>query len=450
MTKARIAPGKQLRLPFVAKGGETRFGKLKEDAPVRHATAEPLLERVLERGNMFMALQQVMDNKGCGGVDRVHVDDLPAYLKEHWPRIREELRNGSYKPQPVKRITIPKQGGGERHLGVPTVVDRLIQQALLQVLQPEWDPTFSESSYGFRPERNAHQAVRAARRFIRSGRRWVVDMDLEKFFDRVNHDVLMHRVRQRIHDPAVVRLIQSYLKAGIMSHTGYHESEEGTPQGGPLSPLLSNLLLDDLDKELERRGHSFARYADDCNIYVRSRKAGERVMRSVSRYLARKLRLKVNEEKSAVDRPWRRKFLGFTFRTHKGVSIRISPESERTLKQKVRVLTLRTRGLGFDTIVEELSRYLRGWVGYYQLNEIKRPFTELDKWIRRRLRCYAWKQWGRAGYRRLRELGVSVRLAWNTSKSAHGPWRLSHSPALNYAMPKTYFEERGIPSLSDW
>ena len=450
MTNSSIAPGKQLRLPFVSKGGETCVGKWKEDAPVRHEPALSLLERVLERSNMFMALDQVMSNKGCGGVDGKSVEDLPAYLKEHWLRVREELRMGRYNPQPVQRVTIPKPGGGERHLGVPTVIDRLIQQALLQVLQPEWDPSFSESSYGFRPNRRAHQAVIAARRFIRSGYCWVVDMDLEKFFDRVNHDILMHRVRQRVGDPLVVRLIHSYLKAGVMSDGSVHESAEGTPQGGPLSPLLSNLLLDDLDKELERRGHCFARYADDCNIYVKSRKAGERVMASISRYLARKLKLKVNKEKSAVDRPWRRTFLGFTFRSHGGVSIRISPKAENILKRKIRELTRRTRGCGFDWIVEECSRYLRGWLGYFQLNEIKRPFVELDKWIRRRLRCYAWKHWGKAGYRRLRDLGVSVELAWNTSKSAHGPWRLSHSPALNYAMPKTYFEERGLPSLADW
>jgi len=376
MTKTGTAPGKQLRLPFVSQRGEARFGELKEDAPVRHV-AGSMLERVLERSNMFLALQQVMVNRGCGGVDGVSVDELPAYLKEHWPRIREELRRGSYKPQPVKRVAIPKPGGGERHLGVPTVVDRLVQQALLQVLQPQWDLSFSDSSYGFRPGRNAHQAVRAARDFIKSGHRWVVDMDLEKFFDRVNHDVLMHRVRQRVDDPIVVRLIHKYLKAGVMSKAGFHDSPEGTPQGGPLSPLLSNLLLDDLDKELERRGHKFVRYADDCNIYVKSRRAGERVMESISRYLARKLKLKVNKEKSAVDRPWRRKFLGFTFRSHKGVSIRISPKSEGVLKQKVRTITKRTRGVSLGSILEELSRYLYGWIGYYQLSEIKRPFVEL-------------------------------------------------------------------------
>jgi len=449
-TNTSRAPGKQLPLPFRSKGGETCVGKWKEDAPVTHEPAESLLDRVLERRNMLTALDQVISNKGCGGVDGMTVEDLPACLKEKWPQIREELRNGSYKPQPVKRVTIPKPGGGERHLGVPTVVDRLIQQALLQVLQPEWDPTFSESSYGFRPNRRAHQAIVAARGFIRRGYSWVVDMDLEKFFDRVNHDLLMHRVRQRIDDPQVARLIQRYLKAGVMCKTGFYESGEGTPQGGPLSPLLSNLLLDDLDKELERRGHCFARYADDCNIYVKSRKAGERVMASISRFLNGKLRLKVNEEKSAVDRPWRRTFLGFTFRSHGGVRVRISPKAEHNLKRKVRELTKRTRGCGFDRVVEELSRYLRGWLGYFQLNEIKSPFVELDKWIRRRLRCYIWKQWGKSGYRRLRQLGISVELAWNTSKSAHGPWRLSRSPALNYAMPKTYFEERGLPSLADW
>ena len=449
MTKTVSAPGKQLRLPYVVQGGEIRFGELKEDAPVGHAAAGSLLERVLERGNMLTALQRVMDNKGCAGVDGLRVDALPAYLKEHWLRIRKELRTGSYNPQPVKRNSIPKAGGGKRHLGVPTVVDRLIQQALLQVLQPEWDSSFSDSSYGFRPGRNAHQAVRAAREYIKSGHRWVVDMDLEKFFDRVNHDVMMHRVRQRVHDPTVVRLIHKYLKSGVMSDTGSHEPSEGTPQGGPLSPLLSNLLLDDLDKELERRGHKFARYADDCNIYVKSRRAGDRVMRSIGRFLTRKLKLKVNKEKSAVDRPWRRRFLGFTFRSQKGVRIRISPESERTFRKKMKVITRRTRGVSLALLIGELSRYLCGWIGYYKLSEIKRPFIELDKWIRRRLRSYAWKQWGRSGYRRLRELGVSVSLAWTTSKSAHGPWRLSRSPALNCAMPKTYFVERGLPSLAD-
>lgn len=444
-----MAPVIQLRLPFGNKGGETQPGNVKEDAPVKH---EPgvLLERVLERSNMFEALRQVMSNKGCGGIDGMDVENLPAYLKEHWPRVREDLRSGKYKPQPVKRITIPKSGGGERHLGVPTVLDRLIQQALLQVLQPEWDPTFSESSYGFRPNRHAHQAVRAARGFIREGYSWVVDMDLEKFFDSVNHDVLMHRVCRRIDDPLVVGLIHSYLKAGVMTGSRFHDSPEGTPQGGPLSPLLSNLLLDDLDRELERRGHRFARYADDCNIYVKSLKAGKRVLQSISRFLEKRLKLKVNAQKSAVDRPWRRTFLGFTFRSHGGVSIRISPKSEGKLKQKVREVTRRTRGCSFDFVIDELSKYLRGWIGYFQLNEIHRPFIELDKWIRRRLRCYAWKQWERSGYRRLRDMGISVELAWNTSKSAHGPWRLSRSPALNYAMPKAYFKEQGLLSLADW
>ena len=405
------------------------------------------MEHILERVNLFQALEKITQNQGGPGIDGMTLEELPAYLKAHWPRLRQQLLEGKYQPQPVKRVSIPKSGGGERHLGIPSVVDRLIQQALLQCLQPEWDPTFSPSSYGFRPTRSAHQAITRAKAIIEQGLRWVVDMDLEKFFDRVNHDKLMHRVKQRIDDPRILKLINSYLKAGILVGAESQASEKGTPQGGPLSPLLANLLLDDLDKELERRGHCFVRYADDCNIYVRSQRAGERVLKSITRFLERELKLQVNQSKSAVDRPWRRSFLGFTFRHRGGIRTRVSEKAEKAFKQKVRELTQRTRGRSLDFVIWELRKYIRGWKAYYGISEVKRPFAELDKWIRRRLRCYAWKQWGRRGYRRLRELGVSRQLAWNTAKSAHGPWRISRSPALSWALPTKYFVGKGLPLL---
>jgi RNA-directed DNA polymerase len=443
MTRQDIASGKQ---PWLSpeRGDEILSGETKEDAPV---IRDPLMERVLDRVNLFAALKRVTQNKGSAGIDGMCVDELPTYLKAYWPRIRQELLEGRYKPQPVKRVSIPKSGGGERHLGIPTVVDRLIQQALLQAIQPEWDRSFSHSSYGFRPGRSAHQAIAQAQSHIRDGYCWVVDMDLEKFFDRVNHDKLMYRVKQRIEDHRVLKLINRYLKAGVMTGVQVEPSQEGTPQGGPLSPLLANLLLDDLDKELERRGHRFVRYADDCNIYVRSRRAGERVLESLTRFLERKLKLSVNQSKSAVDRPWRRSFLGITFSYRGGIRTKVSVKAEKFLKDKVRHLTRRTRGHSLRQVIAELRKYLLGWKAYYGICEVKRPFVELDKWIRRRLRSYAWKQWGRSGYRQLRKLGIDVRLAWNTAKSAHGPWRLSKSPALNYGMPTSYFVGMGLPLL---
>ncbi|MCK4304511.1 MAG: group II intron reverse transcriptase/maturase [Candidatus Eisenbacteria sp.] len=376
------------------------------------------------------------------------VDGLVPHLKTHWPAIRASLVEGTYTPQPVRRVEIPKSGGGTRNLGVPVVLDRFVEQALMQVLQAEWDPTFSDRSYGFRPGRSAHQAVLQAQMYIREGYTWVVDLDLERFFDRVNHDVLLSRVRARVRDRRVVRLIHRFLKAGVFTLENVVEATvEGTPQGSPLSPLLANLLLDDLDKELERRGHRFVRYADDGNTYVRSRRAGERVKASVTRYLERRLKLKVNEAKSGVDRPWNRKFLGFTFTRGRAPRRKVSAKSLLAFKAKVRELTRRTRGRTIGQIVKELRTYILGWRGYFGFAEVTSPLLDLDKWIRRRLRCYHWKQWGCRGYRELRKRGISCGLAWNTSKSAHGPWRLSQSPALAIALPVRYFAALGLPSL---
>jgi RNA-directed DNA polymerase len=409
-----------------------------------------LLERVLEAGNLRRALQQVRRNQGAPGIDGMTVDDLGGYLRTHWPTIRAALLEGIYAPQPVRRTVIPKAGGGSRNLGIPTVLDRFIEQALLQVLQQEWDPTFSERSYGFRPQRSAHQAVEQAQAYIRQGYTWVVDIDLETCFDRVNHDVLLSRVRRRVKDRRVVTLIHRFLKAGVLTLEGsVAPTAEGTPQGGPLSPLLANLLLDELDKELERRGHRFARYADDANIYVRSRQAGERVMASVTRFLKRKLRLTVNAAKSAVDRPWNRTFLGFTFTKRQANRRKVSEKALKAFKAKVRAITGRTRGRTMQQIVQDLRQLMLGWRAFFGFAEVRSPLRDLDKWSRRRLRSYHWKQWGRRGYRELRKRGVGRQLAWNTVKSAHGPWRLSQSPALAIALPQRYFAALGLPSLSE-
>lgn len=407
-----------------------------------------LMERVLERDNLKRALNKVRSNKGGPGIDGMRVDELPGHLKLHWPCIREQLLSGAYRPSPVRTVLIPKGRGAVRRLGVPTVLDRFIQQALLQVLQPEWDQTFSHSSFGFRPKRSAHQAVTCAQGYLRAGYRWVVDLDLEKFFDTVNHDVLMHRVRRRVKDARVLGLIGRMLRSGALHAGMLTATTRGTPQGGPLSPLLANVLLDELDRELERRGHRFVRYADDCNIYVRSSRAGERVLASVRGFLERRLRLKVNELKSAVDRPWRRRILGFSFTRNRGNLLSVSAKAIDALKDTVRTLTQRTRGRTLKQIIDELRITLLGWKAYFGRAEVNSSFRELDQWIRRRLRCYQWKQWGSRGYRALRALGVSRELAWNTSKSAHGAWRMSRSPALSYAMPGTYFARLGLPTLS--
>ena len=447
MSSRGTASGRQLALPLghPVHGDETAAGTRGEDAPVE---GRDLVARVLDPDNLQRALRQVRRNKGAPGIDGMSGDQLVTHLKIHWPTIRASLVDGTYTPQPVRRVAIPKPGGGTRNLGVPVVLDRFVEQALLQVLQADWDPTFSEGSYGFRPKRSAHQAVAQAQAYIRQGDTWVVDLDLEKFFDRVNHDVLMHRVRKRVADRRVVTLIHRFLKAGVFTLEGMVEpTGEGTPQGGPLSPLLANLLLDDLDRELEKRGHRFVRYADDGNIYVRSRQAGERVMASVTRFLQRRLRLQVNGAKSAVDRPWNRRFLGFTFTRTRPNRRKVSEKALKAFQGKVREVTSRTRGRTTRQIVAELRSTILGWRAYFGFTEVPSPLRDLDKWIRRRLRSYHWKQWGRRGYRELRKRGVSRDLAWNTRKSAHGPWRLSQSPALVIALPWRYFAALGLPSL---
>ena len=406
-----------------------------------------LMERVLDRANLKRALEQVRKNRGAPGIDGMSVDALPGYLKEHWTQIRAQLQAGRYRPQPVRRVEIPKPDGRVRLLGVPTVLDRFIQQAIAQVISEQWEPHFHPCSFGFRPRRSAHQAVRYLQGEMRAGRRWVVDMDLEAFFDRVNHDRLMHRLQRHVDDPVVLRLVRCYLKAGVQVEGRWQASELGVPQGGPLSPVLANVVLDELDWQLHRRGHRFARYADDCNIVVGSERAGRRVMASVARFIEDSLRLTVNARKSAVDRPWERKFLGFTV-SRKGAKLKVAAPAIEALKGKVRELTRRTRGRRIVDIVAELRVTLLGWKAYFGIAEVLGPLRDLDKWIRRKLRCYHWKQWGRAGYRELRRHGVSRQEAWHTAKSAHGPWRLSRTPALALALPARYFERLGLPSLT--
>ncbi|MCL5979165.1 MAG: group II intron reverse transcriptase/maturase [Gammaproteobacteria bacterium] len=406
-----------------------------------------LLERVLERPNLQRALKQVRQNKGAPGIDGMSVDELPHHLKEHWPEIRAQLIAGTYRPQPVKRVEIPKPDGKKRPLGIPTVVDRFIQQAIAQIISAEWEPHFHPRSYGFRPGRSAHQAVRQVQTDIRAGYAWVVDTDIEAFFDRVNHDRLMVRLKQRTNDPALLRLINRYLKAGVSVDGSVQATTQGVPQGGPLSPVLANVVLDELDWELERRGHRFARYADDCNIMVKSKTAGERVMASVTRFVSDTLRLTVNPLKSAVDRPAKRKFLGFTV-SRNGAGLKVADKAIDKLKDRIRELTRRTRGHRLADIVAELRITLLGWKAYFGIAEVLSPLRDIDKWLRRKLRCYIWKQWGRSGYRQLRKRGVSVREAWNTSKSAHGPWRLSKTPALSLALPARFFRSLGLPSLA--
>ena len=408
-----------------------------------------LMEEIVSRANMMAAYHRVMANKGAAGIDRMNVEQLQPHLKEHWPRIREELLEDRYRPQPVRGVEIPKPGGGMRQLGIPTVVDRLIQQAMHQVLMPLFDPGFSKASYGFRPGRSAHNAVLAARAHVAEGRRFVVDLDLEKFFDRVNHDVLMARVARRVADKRVLRLIRRYLQAGLMTGGITTARNEGTPQGGPLSPLLSNILLDDLDKELERRGHAFCRYADDCNIYVRTRRAGERVMASITRFLTERLRLKVNAAKSAVDRPWVRTFLGYTMTAHKQPRLRVAAKSVKRLRSKLRTTLRQGRGQTLASTVRTLTPILRGWLQYFRLAEAKGVFEELDGWMRRKLRCVVWRQWKRPRTRRKRlmQRGLDPERAWRSASNGRGPWWNAGASHMNDAYRAAFFAQLGLPSL---
>jgi RNA-directed DNA polymerase len=435
-SEARQAPGE---------GSETFTAKRMSESP---ANREQLMEEVCERENCLQAYKRVKSNKGSPGIDGMTVEQLPGYLKEHWPAIRKQLLSGTYKPQPVRRVEIPKPDGGVRQLGIPTVLDRMVQQATMQVLQGRWDAAFSEHSHGFRPGRSAHQAVAKAQKYIAEGRRWVVDLDLEKFFDRVNHDKLMAVVAHRVADKRMLRLIRAFLKAGVMENGLVGPVDEGMPQGGPLSPLLSNLVLDELDRELERRKHCFVRYADDCNIYVRSRRAGERVKQNITRFITRRLKLKVNEQKSAVARPVERKFLGFSF-TLREAKRRIAAKAIVRFKQKVRELTGRTRGISIEQMTKELASYLRGWRSYFGFCETPTVLESLDQWIRRRLRSMIWKQWqrGRVRFARLCARGVNTYLAGTTAGSPHGPWRIANSPAMSIAFPIAYFDALGVPRM---
>jgi len=432
----------------VVEGTEPPVAKREPESPTK---TDSLMEEVCRRDNLWKALKRVQANKGSPGVDGMTVKRLPGYLKRHWPKIREQLLSGTYRPQPVKRVEIPKPDGGVRKLGIPTALDRFVQQAVLQVLQERWDRTFSEHSYGFRPGRSAHQAVAQAQAYLAEGYRYAVDIDLEKFFDRVNHDMLMGRVAKRVSDKRLLKLIRAFLCAGMMENGLVGPTEEGTPQGGPLSPLLSNLMLDDLDRELARRGLRFVRYADDCNIYVRSRRAGQRVMAGICQFITGKLKLKVNQEKSAVARPWERKFLGFSFTAAKEPKRRIAPKTLLRFKKRVRELTKRNRGVSLARMVAQLSRYLIGWRGYFGFCQTPSVLAGLDSWIRRRLRCFQWKLWkrGKTRYAELRRRGVGKDLAAQTAGSPRGPWHLSRSPALSFALPGAYLDSLGLPRLHE-
>lgn len=409
----------------------------------------PLLEQILDRENLIQAWNRVRSNGGAAGVDGLTIEQTGERLRTLWPTIRDQLREGTYQPQPVRRVEIPKPDGGVRLLGIPTVLDRLIQQAILQILNPQWDPTFSESSFGFRPHRSAHQAVAQAQAFVTEGYDWVVDVDLEKFFDRVNHDILMSRVARRISDKRVLTLIRAYLRAGVMENGLVSPSDEGTPQGGPLSPLLSNLLLDDLDRELERRGHRFCRYADDCNIYVRTQRAGERVMESLTRFLTTRLRLTVNASKSAVGRPKDRKFLGFRFTGGKSVKRGIAPKALSRFKERVRELTERHCGRRVDEVVTRLSGYLNGWGGYYGFCQTPSELKGLDGWVRRRLRALLWEQWKtwKNRTRMLQSFGVPRGRAAEAASASRGAWAMSAHPVVQEALRVKYFDDLGVPRL---
>ena len=408
-----------------------------------------LMERILSKGNLLSALKRVERNKGSHGVDEMRVQNLRKHIVKHWESIKMELLNGTYEPQPVRRVEIPKPDGGVRLLGIPTVTDRFIQQAIAQVLTSLYDPTFSDHSYGFRPKRSAHGAVRKAKGYITEGNRWVVDIDLEKFFDKVNHDRLMGILAKRIEDKRLLKLIRKYLKSGVMINGVVSTSEEGTPQGGPLSPLLSNIVLDELDIELEKRGHKFVRYADDCNIYVKTEKAGNRVMGSVTLFIEKKLKLKVNLDKSDVDRPWRRKFLGFSFTSHKEPKVRIAKESVKRMRNKIREITSRKKPYPLMYRIKKLNQYLIGWCGYFALADTPSIFKNLDSWIRRRLRMCKWKAWKlpKTKVRKLTGLGIPKGKAYEWGNTRKSYWRISSSPILHRALNNSYWNHQGLKSL---
>lgn len=432
-------------------GGVPSLSPAQATETTREDEHTPWMEQVVKRANMLNALRRVETNKGAPGIDGMTTKDLRPFLVEHWPQIKKQLLNGTYRPQPVRRVEIPKPDGGTRLLGIPTVLDRLIQQALLQVLDPYYDPTFSPYSYGFRPGRRAHTAVKMAQQYIQEGYRWVVDIDLEKFFDKVNHDILMSRLARRIADKRILRLIRRYLQAGIMVNGVKVTSEKGTPQGGPLSPLLANIVLDELDWELLRRGHRYVRYADDCNLYVKSRRAGERVMASVQRFVEERLKLKVNAQKSAVDRPWKRKFLGFTFTHHQEPKIRLAPKVIQRFKGNIRRLTCRSNGQSMEQRIKRLNTYLVGWMGYFQLADTRSKIQALDEWIRRRLRMCYLKQWKKpkTKKRRLTALGIPQDWAALIAGSRKGYWRLAKTPQVNKALGLAFWRDKGLKSLTE-
>ena len=448
----------QYELAFMAETGSEAPTNDRRDellmakrGPESEETTEQLMEKICEPENMRKALRRVQENKGAPGIDGITVDELPGYLKKNWPKHREELLQGTYKPKPARRKEIPKPDGGTRSLSIPCVLDRLIQQAALQVLQERWDPTFSEHSYGFRPGRSQHQAVARAQEYIAAGNRIVVDLDLEKFFDRVNHDILMGRIAKREKDKRVLKLIRAYLNAGVVMEDGVViRTEEGTPQGGPLSPLLSNLMLDDLDRELERRRHRFVRYADDCNIYVRTERAGQRVMEGITSFLTKKLKLKVNREKSAVAVPWQRKFLGFSFTSEKAPRRRIAPKARKRFKERIRELTQRNRGVSMPKRIAEIRVYIIGWMGYFGFCETPSVLQELDSWIRRRLRCAHWKHWKtcKSRHKALRKLGITGDDLHKLACCSRGPWVVSNYSILRRALPNAFFDALGLPRLT--
>jgi RNA-directed DNA polymerase len=408
-----------------------------------------MMNQILSRDNLIQAIKRVERNKGSHGVDDMPVQNLRSHIMKHWETIRQHLEEGTYKPSPVRRVEIPKLDGGVRLLGIPTVIDRFIQQAIAQVLTRVFDPHFSKYSFGFRPNKQAHQAIRQAKHYIKEGYRWVIDMDLEKFFDKVNHDKLMGILAKKIKDKTLLKLIYQYLQSGVMENGVSVRTEVGTPQGGPLSPLLANILLDELDKELEHRGHRFVRYADDFHIYVKSKKAGERVKDSITGFIEKKLKLKVNREKSAVDRPWKRKFLGFSFTPHNIPKVRVHHRSLMKLKEKIRTLTSRSKGWSMEHRINHLNRYLMGWCGYYALADTKSIFQRLDGWIRRRLRMCLWKDWKipKARKRNLIRLGVPRRKAHEWANSRKGYWRVTKSPILERTLNNSFWNHLGLLSL---